>query len=156
MDVIFDTASGELTIDVSGLQPWGADIRAMINRHGSTVNLRGVEMHISIEADGIQIFQAHLPPSSIKYKQTDQDLLATGRCRWLPDQSINVVAWCKTNSGHEVTADASYTSPRPAQPFPSWIWSDGRWIAPVSYPDDAGDHVWSESDGAWVIEAQEE
>ena len=78
MDMIFDTATGHLSIDPQSIQPHGADLRAMINRHGQTVNLRGVEMSLTISADGSEIYAMHLPPAGVKYKQTDQDILATG------------------------------------------------------------------------------
>ena len=118
MDMIFDTATGQLTIDTAGVQPWGADLRAVLNRHGNVVNLRGIEMRLTITADGAEIFDLSLPPAGVRYKQTDQDILATGRVSWQPDQEISVSAWCKTNSGHEVTAEAQFTAPRPPQPYP--------------------------------------
>ena len=149
MDVIFDTATGQLSIDHTSIRPHGADLRAMLNRHGQTINLRGVEMSLTISADGSEIYAMHLPPPGVKYKQTDQDILATGRVSWRPDQQIEVAAWCKTNSAHEATAQAAFTAPRPAQPYPSWTWQDGRWTAPVDAPDD-GEWQWDEDAGAWV------
>ena len=149
MDMIFDTATGQLSIDPQSIQPNGASLRAMLNRHGQTINLRGVEMSLTITADGSEIYTMRLPPAGVKYKQTDQDILATGRVRWQPDQQIGVSAWCKTNSGHEVTAQAQFTAPRPAQPYASWTWQDGRWTAPVDAPD-GGEWQWDEDAGAWV------
>ena len=150
MDMIFDTATGSLTIDTAAVHPWGADLRAMLDRHGHVINLRGVEMSLTINADGSEIYAMHLPPAGVKYKQTDQDILATGRVSWQPDQEISVSAWCKTNSGHEVTAQAQFTAPRPAQPYPSWTWNGSTWEAPVAYPDDGGEYVWDEDAGEWV------
>jgi hypothetical protein len=150
MDMIFDTATGQLEIDISNVQPWGAELRAMINRHGYRINLHGVEMHLTVTADGAQVFDMHLPPAGVKYKQTDQDVLATGRLHWLPDQEISVSAWCKTNSGHELTAEAEFTAPRPALPYPSWTWENGQWVAPVAYPDDGGEYVWDEAAQDWT------
>jgi hypothetical protein len=150
MDVIFDTATGALNIDTAAVHPWGADLRAMLNRHGHVVNLKGVEMGLTITADGLPVFDLTLPPPGVRYKQTDQDVLATGRVVWAPDQVIAAEAWCKTTSGHVLTASASFTAPRPPQPYPSWAWADGAWQAPVVYPDDGGDYTWSEPTQAWV------
>ena len=150
MDMIFDAATGQLSIDTSAVHPWGADLRAMLNRHGQMINLRGVEMRLTVTADGSEIYAMHLPPAGVKYKQTDQDVFATGRVRWKPDQHIEVQAWCKTNSGHEVTAQAQFTAPRPAQPYPSWAWNGETWEAPLPYPDDGGDYTWDESSGEWL------
>ena len=150
MDMIFDTATGQLSIDHTSIHPHGADLRAMLNRHGQTINLRGVQMRLTITAGGTEIFDLSLPPEGVRYKQTDQDILATGRVSWQPDQEISVSAWCKTTSGHEVTAQAQFTAPRPPQPYPSWTWNGTAWEAPVAYPDDGGEYVWDEDAGEWV------
>jgi hypothetical protein len=119
MDMIFDTATGQLTIDTSDVQPWGADLRAVLNRHNSVINLEGVEMGITVSADGVDVFAMHLPPPGVKYRRTDQDILATGRCVWEPEQAITVQAWCKTNSGAVVTASVDFTShPAPISDLP--------------------------------------
>ena len=39
---------------------------------------------------------------------------------------------------------------RPPQPYPSWVWDDGAWTAPVPHPDDGNDYVWDEDAGVWV------
>ena len=43
---------------------------------------------------------------------------------------------------------------RPPQPFPSWLWVDGAWVAPVPYPDvDPASETyysWSEDDQTWI------
>ena len=150
MDVVFDTATGQLSIDTAGVHPWGADLRAMLNRHGQTINLRGVEMRLTITADGAQVFDMALPPPGVRYRQTDQDVIATGRVNWQPDQAIVVSAWCKTNSGHEVTAEAAFTAPRPAKPYPSWEWTGTHWTAPVARPEGEG-WAWDEGGQRWAL-----
>lgn len=150
MDMVFDTATGQLKIDATDFKPWGANLRAMLDRHGQTVSLKGVEMRLTITADNAEIFDLQLPPDGVRYKQTDQDLLATGRVAWSPDQQIEVDAWCKTNAGHKVTAQASFIAPRPPQPYPSWTWGGTRWVAPETMPDGEG-WQWSEEAGAWLL-----
>jgi hypothetical protein len=150
MDMIFDIATGSLAIDTASVTPWGADLRAVIQRHGHVINLRGVNMRLTVTAGGAEVFDMHLPAAGVRYKQTDQDILATGRVEWLPDQAVFVQAWCKTNTGDEATATASFTSPRPDQPYPSWAWTNGAWVPPVAYPDDGQFHEWDEAGLAWV------
>jgi hypothetical protein len=150
MNIIFDTLTGELTIDTSTIHPYGADIQALLNRHGNVINLQGVEMSLTIHADGEQVFFTQLPPPGVRYEKTDQDLLATAQAHWLPDQEITVHVWCRTSTGQEVTADANFTSPRPSQPYPSWIWVDRQWTAPVPYPIDGGMYQWDEDEQAWI------
>lgn len=49
------------------------------------------------------------------------------------------VAWTVHDDGY-----------RPPLPFPSWVWNDGEWIAPVPMPDTPGDWVWNESAQEWI------
>ena len=111
MDMIFDTATGQLSIDTSAVHPWGADLRAMLNRHGERINLRGVEMRLTITADGAQVFDLLLPPPGVRYAATDQDVVATGRALWPAGAAVAVVAWCRRPDGSEVTAEAAFTAP---------------------------------------------
>lgn len=150
MDMIFDTATGALTIDRGTLDPWGAGLRAVLIRHGQVIDLTGVEMRLSITADGQVVADIALPPAGVRYRRTDQDVLATGRAQWDPDQQIGIMAWCQTRAGHEITAEASFTAPRPAQPYPSWVWQGRGWAAPVAMPQDET-ALWDEASGNWQI-----
>lgn len=40
---------------------------------------------------------------------------------------------------------------RPTQPFPSWVWSETEWTAPVPMPDDGGVYRWDEEGQSWVM-----
>jgi hypothetical protein len=150
MDLTFDTGTGSLAIDAAAVHPWGADLRALLERHGRVVSLKGVEMGLTILADGAEVFSLALPPPGVRYRQTDQDVLATGRASWQPDQAIHVTAWCRTASGHTVTAEARLTAPRPPQPYPSWTWAGGDWQPPVAYPDGDGLCAWDEAAQTWT------
>ena len=148
MDMIFDTATGQLAIEQTSLTPWGAPLRAVLKRHGQVIDLTGVQMRLTVTADGDQVFDLSLPPEGVRYRRTDQDLLAAGRVAWLPDQQISVSAWCRTRAGEDVTAQADFTVPRPPQPYPSWGWADGAWHPPVAVPDGGG-FVWNETAQQW-------
>ena len=39
---------------------------------------------------------------------------------------------------------------RPLSPYPSWVWSEDRWVAPIPKPTDPGAWVWDEALGEWV------
>ena len=109
--MIFDTATGQRAIEQTSLTPWGAPLRAVLKRHGQVIALTGVQMRLTVTADGDQVFDLSLPPEGVRYRRTDQDVLAAGRVAWLPDQQISVSAWCRTRSGHEVTAETSFAAP---------------------------------------------
>lgn len=40
----------------------------------------------------------------------------------------------------------------PSQPYPSWIWANGRWNSPIEHPNDGLVYQWSESDQKWIID----
>ena len=150
MDVVFDTATGALTVNADDAGHWGAKVRAMVERHGQVVNLRGVEMHLTVKADADVVLDIHLPPPGVRYSKTDQDVIATTQARWGPEQFIEVDGWLKTSDGHEVTVHDEFTAPRPPQPYPSWTWDGARWVAPKPMPDDGGYYSWDEDSGEWV------
>jgi len=150
MDMIFDTATGALSIDPGTPGPFGAALRALLIRHGQAIDLTGVEMRLSITANGGAVFDLCLPPAGVRYRRTDQDVLATGRAQWHPDQQIEITAWCRTRAGHEITAEARFTAPRPPQPYPSWVWQGRDWAAPGTMPQDET-ALWDEASGGWQI-----
>lgn len=39
---------------------------------------------------------------------------------------------------------------RPPIPFPSWLWVDGAWSAPVPRPTGPGTWVWDEDAQEWI------
>ena len=40
---------------------------------------------------------------------------------------------------------------RPPQPFPSWMWIDETWNAPIPYPTDNQLYDWDETILHWVV-----
>lgn len=149
MDMIFDTATGALTIDTGTPTPWGATLRAVLDRHGQVIDLTGVQMRLTVTADSAEVFDLQLPPPGVRYRRTDQDVLATGRVTWAADQQIEIAAWCRTRAGHEITAEARFTAPRPARPYPSWVWDGRGWAAPMAMPQDET-AIWDEATGRWL------
>lgn len=150
MDIVFDIATEKLSIDITNISPWGANLRAVLNRYGHTINLKGVTMRLTINADGSQIVDMQMPPPGVSYSKTNQDLLASGRAIWRPDQQIEVNACCKTSSGLDLATNASFIVPRPTKPYPSWIWRDSRWQAPAPYPDNGDNYYWDEDIMDWI------
>ncbi len=35
------------------------------------------------------------------------------------------------------------------KPYPSWVKSGNKWVAPVALPDDSGNWIWNEGTQAW-------
>lgn len=39
---------------------------------------------------------------------------------------------------------------RPPSPYPSWVWQDGEWTAPVPRPTEPGAWMWDEAAQEWI------
>lgn len=66
-----------------------------------------------------------------------------------PDDEVTLTVWAE-NAGVRVEDETTWTVPRPEQPYPSWTWQDGGWIAPVPYPDGGGMYAWDEDAQGWM------
>lgn len=61
MDMIFDTATGDLAIYQTGLTPWGAPLRAVLKRHGQVINQTGLPgCGNSSDASGMRVLSRRL------------------------------------------------------------------------------------------------
>lgn len=150
MQAIFDVGTQTLTIEHSDATPTGSAIKAVLARHGQTVVFADLAFGAVVTANGSEIKRIERPRPGEVWVQSDQDLLVSDLVQWQPDQQIEVYAWIR-NAGELFEATASFTAPRPKQPYPSWTW-DGttrRWQPPVPYPDDALMHEWDEGAQEW-------
>lgn len=145
----YDTATRAMTIDASTAHSWGADVQAVLNRHGQTISLAGVTFGVSVTINGAAPVEHQWPAPGVAYVSTDQDLLASYRVKWSPDDEVTISAWLESPLGR-VEASESFIAPRPAQPFASWTWVDGAWTPPIPYPDDGGEYKWDESAEEWA------
>ena len=145
MRVLFDAVQRSLTVDDTEAQPWGADIRAEIARYGQTIGLSNVQFGVTVSVNGAPTSH-QWPESGVSYVQTDQDVVATYRALWAPDDTIKIDAWTDSDIGRVETTH-TFTAPRPPQPFPSWTWLAGAWTPPVPHP--GGDLEWDESTLSW-------
>ena len=151
MIITYDTQANTLSIDHAGNHGWGTDVVAALNRHGQTVSLKGVSFGITVKADGETVLDQLWPPEGVRFSKTNQDTLATARAKWMPDQTISVDARCINTLNQTITATDTFVAPRPAQPYPSWVWGGTAWQPPLPYPDDDyGDYYWDEDAGEWV------
>lgn len=93
------------------------------------------------------------PDPGVRYIQTDQDFLENNRAEWKPDWNLKLDVWLE-EAGVRHEASQSFKTPRPPQPYPSWIWNGERWVAPVPYPTDGKEYTWDENKKKWVPVSQ--
>jgi DUF1680 family protein len=112
MRVTFDAQDRTLAIDQDGIYPWGANISAVINRHGQTISLEGVSFSIAVEIDGELCQECTWPLSGVKFVRTDQDCIAAHQLHWEPGQSVTVTAALQSPNV-DLTESVSFAAPVP-------------------------------------------
>lgn len=147
---IYDTATSDISFE-NAAGPHSCDLVAALDRHGQTIDIRGLKLGATVSIDGVVVEEISLPPPGVEYRSTDQNTLATVRIRPFPPDGVCTVAvWVHTRDGAQHEGETTFTIPRPPQPYPSWIWDGSAWHAPVAYPDDGELYEWDEDAGAWA------
>jgi hypothetical protein len=59
----------------------------------------------------------------------------------------------KIGVGWTYTEEEGFRSP---QPYPSWVWGENGWEAPVAQPDDENFYEWDEESQSWLAVDLEE
>lgn len=145
----FDAATAQITINTDNARPTYSDIEARIDRYDQRIDMRSVSFGLTVTVNGAQTLTAAWPAPGVKYRQTDQDKIATVRARWLQDDEVSIATWVETRASGRVTGSETFIAPRPTQPYPSWTWADGKWTPPVPYPE-SGEWQWDEAGQQWV------
>lgn len=110
-------------------------------------NLRfGYELRQGVNIKAYGVF----PPADVRYVMTDQQNIVAERLNFSPDTSYTLWLWCQ-NGGQRFEKSFDFVSPKPAQPYQSWVWDGGSWAAPTDRPSDGGTYAWDEESLQWVI-----
>lgn len=94
------------------------------------------------------VFTSSFPYQGVTIISTDQDVLKTFDYRLIPDKLYKIIVEYSF-AGRVSISEFAVTAPRPKQPYPSWIWLDGDWVAPVPYPGQGPFYTWNESKKKW-------
>lgn len=89
------------------------------------------------------------PKGLTQYIETDQPFIESVRIRTKPETNYTIKI-NSTNNNISSLGEYNFYIDKPPQPYPSWIWENDNWHAPVPYPED-GDYDWDEENGNWVI-----
>ena len=111
------------------------------------INLR---FGYTLSSNDIELQTQSYPPEGLKYLQTDQEFITIDRLTFQPETSYSLFLWAE-NDGKRYEYTYNFTTPRPPQPYPSWIWNGEIWEAPVPYPEGGGSYVWNEDTQEWDL-----
>jgi hypothetical protein len=121
---------------------WFNHFLRKIMAHFAHVNSNGiVDQVIVIEADVLALGHWGDPA---EWKQTSYNTVAGQHPDGRPIR--------KNFAGIGFTYDATLDAFIPPKPFASWVLNDSTclWEAPIAYPTDGKDYVWSEETVSWV------
>jgi hypothetical protein len=104
---------------------------------------------LSVTVDGEIKFFASYPPEGTTYLRTDQTYLSSDCVNLAADDLATFSVWAE-NARERYEGDVTFTVPRPAQPYPSWVWDGAVWQPPVAYPEGKGLYSWDEEAGQWA------
>jgi hypothetical protein len=103
------------------------------------------DLRVTISELNAKFSQIVFPKEGIVYKSTDQFLLFSESITFVSDDEITLKVQIES-----LEKSVSFTVPRPSQPYPSWVWSNGHWNPPVAYPEDEGSYYsWNETLLTW-------
>jgi hypothetical protein len=142
-----DLASGAWTFDVQPEFP-SPDIEVGFRNGDGPAVFDELTFGVTVTVAGQRKLDVIYPPAGVKYVATDQQWLTSDRVHLAADDVATLDVWA-VNAGIRHEGSTTFTVPRPAQPYPSWVWDDARWQPPVPYPDE-GDWEWDEATGDWV------
>ena len=95
------------------------------------------------------------PPPGVKYVRTDQPYIIVERLKLDMETEYELYLWAE-NGGVSFEKTVTFTTPRPEQPYPSWVWDGEKWNPSVPYPDDGQEYAWDENAQQWEPINQEE
>lgn len=89
------------------------------------------------------------PPANTVVREITPERVFEFHTNAQSDDNVTIDLWAK-NADVQVSSQMSWVVPRPAKPYPSWVWMENRWVSPIPYPDDGGRYKWDEDVENWV------
>ena len=142
----FETQNWEVTFD--DLAPHYADLFIGFTDDAPVVEFKDSKFKYELkQGDNIKQYGV-FPPPNTRYVRTDQAYIVVERLNLLPDRDYVLYLWAE-NDGKTFEREVTFTTPKPAQPYPSWTWDGDQWKAPVAYPEDGEVYLWDEETQEW-------
>ena len=112
------------------------------------INFKGLKFGFTLTSNDIIVDTQSYPPEGMVYLQSDQEYLTTYRLNIQPETAYSLFLWSE-NDEKRSEYTYNFITPRPSQPYPSWIWNGEIWEAPVPYPQDNEFYLWNEDTQQW-------
>jgi hypothetical protein len=144
-----DLTSGDWTFNVAPESPSPDFEIGFQENSGPVAQFKELAFGFTVVANGLPVLTKFYPVQGVRYVSTDQTYLTNDRVNLASDDEVVLAVWAE-NDGERYEGQTTFTVPRPEQPYPSWVWEDGQWTAPVPYPDDDGLYVWDEDGQIWA------
>lgn len=144
----FETQNWEVTFE--NLAPNYAHLFIGFTANAPVVEFKNLKFKYELKQNSNIEQQGEFPLLSIKYIRSNQDYLITGYLNLRPETEYELYLWAE-NGGKSFERTVTFTTPRPAQPYPSWTWDGEQWNPPVPYPDDNLPYEWDEELQQWVL-----
>ena len=127
-----------------------ADLFIGFSDEEPVVKFESLSFGFTLSHNGETIDSQQWPPEGVHYRRTDQEYIVAHRLKFQPETEYVLYMWAE-NAGIRAERSHTFTTPRPAQPYASWIWDGTQWNAPVPYPGDGGEYEWNELSGEWTV-----
>jgi len=143
-----ETKNWEVTFD--NLAPTFADLFIGFTDEAPVVEFKDLKFKYELKQDGNIKQYGVFPPPNTRYVRTDQTYLVVERLKLEMETDYELYLWAENNK-ESFEKTVTFTTPRPAQPYPSWTWDadNQRWVSPVPYPDDDKFYQWNEETQSW-------
>lgn len=120
------------------------------------IDLTSFEFKLKIFAYNQEmVLDTKYPQPGISLLRTDLDVLHYIDFTFIPGIKYKLdIEYRYLNNEKNIIFD--FIGTKPDKPYPSWIWKDTTWIAPISPPSDAGDllsgqmYEWNEQTKEWL------
>ena len=130
------------------LSPYYADLCIGFTDQETIVTFINLKFGYTLSSNDTEIKTRSYPPEGSRYLRTDQEFITIDRLNLQPETSYSLFLWAE-NDGNRYEHTYNFTTPRPFQLFPSWIWNGEIWEAPVPYPNDGEFYGWNEDTQEW-------
>ena len=149
--------TGDWSLDTSEIGPTSNDLFITFTEEAPVITFKDLKFGYELKQDDNIKQYGVYPPPGVRYKRSDQEYLVSARLKLETEESYSLFLWAE-NDGQRFEKEFDFDTPRPTQPYDSWIWNstDKRWEAPEPYPDDGNDYTWDEETTSWVVAETDE